>query len=157
MKLNQREKLLLIGAIILLAPFLVYRFVMVPIHELQVNQTSKINNLVKKDSLLNLFGQELKYLKRANQTRSVSLNRRVDGILRQVNLKTRSRTVVEATPAGGEQRLVLKLDQVNLAELANLIYKIENAKPVIVIENIDINPSYQNKKLFRISTALGSQ
>jgi len=157
MKLNRREKLLLIGAIIILAPFMLYRFALAPIHEFQVKQFSRIMALVTKDSQLQLFGQELQYLKRTDQTRTASLSRRIDGLLRQIDVKTRSRTVVEASPTGVGQRLVLKLDQLNLTELVNLVYKIENAKPVIVIENIDINRSYQSEKSFRISAALSSQ
>ena len=157
MNFNQREKLMLIGAIIILTPFLLYRFVLDPIRDYRNRQTSWIKNLESKEAQLHFLGQELKYLKRANQTHSASLNRRVDSILRIVKLKTRSRTVVETSPTGGGQRLVLKLDKTNLTELTRLIYRIENARPGILIENIDINPSYQNKKLFRISAALSSQ
>ena len=157
MNLNQREKLLLIGAILILTPFLLYRFVLEPIREYQDRQTGLIKNLEMKNAQLHLLGQKLQYLTRANQTRSASLSRRVDVILRQTKLKTRSRTVVETSPTGGGQRLVLKLNSANLTELASLIYRVENTKPGIIIENIDINPSYQNKNLFRISAALSSR
>ena len=157
MNLNQREKLMLIGAIFILTPFLLYQFVLAPIRDYQGRQSSWIKNLESKEAQLHFLGQELRYLKRANQTRSASLSRRVDIILRKVKLKTRSRTVVETSPTGGGQRLVLKLDKANLTELASLIYIIENAKPGILVENVDINPSYQNKNLFRISAALSSQ
>lgn len=157
MNLNQREKLLLTGAILILTPFLIFQFVLDPIRDYQDRQSSWIKNLESKEAQLRLLGQELQYLKRATQTRSASLSRRVDAILRKVKLKTRSRTVVETSPPGGGQRLVLKLDKANLTELTNLIYRIENAKPGILVENVDINPSYQNKNLFRISTALSSQ
>jgi type II secretory pathway component PulM len=157
MNLNPREKLLLTGAILILTPLIIFQFVLNPIRDYQDRQSSWIKNLESKEAQLRLLGQELQYLNRANQTRSASLSRRVDAILRKVRLKTRSRTVVETSPPGGGQRLVLKLDKANLTELANLIYRIENAKPGILVENVDINPSYQNKNLFRISAALSSQ
>ncbi len=155
-ELNQREKLWILLALVVFIPLLAVRFVLQPIQEYQKNQSDRILNMEEKIDQINLFGQELMYLKRENKTRSVSLNKKIDGMLRQLRLKPRSRTIVEENPDGG-QRLILKLDEVNLTELANIIYKIENAKPGIIIENIEINPSYQNKKLFRVSSALSSQ
>ena len=156
MELTQRERLLILAAVAILGPLLIIRFVLFPIHEYQSNLTIKIEKLEKNIDQLNLLGQELRYLKREGRIKSISLSKKVDSILRQTNLKRRSRTVVEEQPAGG-QRLVLKLDEINLTELANIVYRIEHNKPGIIIESIDINPSYQNKKLFRISLALISK
>ncbi len=156
MQLTQREKLLILIATAILLPLIIIRFVLVPIHDYQTNLIVKIEKLEKNIDQLNLLGQELRYLKRDGRIKSISLSKKIDRILRQTNLKKRSRTIVEEQPAGG-QRLILKLEEINLTELANLVYRIEHNKPGIIIESIDINPSYKNKKLFRISLALISK
>ncbi len=100
----------------------------------------------------NLLGHELLYLRNATQLQTISLSKRVDAILRQDDLRSRSSIVLEEHNEG--QRLTLKLDEINLTELARLIYKIEHSKPVIMIATIDISRSYKNKKLFRVTVAL---
>jgi hypothetical protein len=155
MELNQRERLLLICAIIILLPLMITKFVLIPIYDYQKESSVRIKKLEQKIDQIHLLGQELKYLKRGTRSRSISLSKRIDSILRLYKLKGKSRIVVEQNPDGG-QRLVLKLDEINLTEMANVIYKIENAKPSIFIDNLDINKSYKNKKLFRLSFALTS-
>lgn len=156
MKLDQREKLLLILAIAIFSPLIIFRYALQPIQEYQTKQVAKISTLKKKTNQINLLGQELAVLKRENKPQSISLGKRIDGMLRRSKLKSRSSTITEAQPGGG-QRLILKLNELNLSELYQLLYKIENTKPGILIENIDISPSYQNKKLFRLSMALSSK
>jgi type II secretory pathway component PulM len=153
MSLNQRERTLLIVAIIILLPLLVFRFVLLPIKQHQDNLTTRIKTISRSIEQADLLGQELLFLRNVTRTNPVSLSKRVDSVLRQENLKARSRIALEEQPNGG-QRLVLKLDEINLTELTTIIYQIENSKPVVMIDNIDIAASFKNKKLFRVSIAL---
>jgi hypothetical protein len=155
MELNQREKFLLICAIVILFPLMIVKFILIPIYDYQKESSASTKKLEQKIDRIHLLGQELKHLKRGTRSRSISLSKRIDNVLRLYELKGRSRIVVEQSPDGG-QRLVLKLDEINLTEMVNVIYKIENAKPSILIDNLDINKSYKNKKLFRLSFALTS-
>jgi hypothetical protein len=155
MGLSQREKGLIFVALVIFIPLLMFRFVFVPIKQEEKSLAAKIESLVMKTDQINLLGQELLFLKRENRAKPVSLIKKIDSVLEQYQLKARSKIVLEEQPRGG-QRLVLKLDEINLTELARLVYKIENSKPVILIDNIDINLSYKNKKLFRVSMALAS-
>jgi hypothetical protein len=155
MGLSQREKGLIFVALVIFIPLLMFRFVFVPIKQEEKSLAAKIESLVMKTDQINLLGQELLFLKRENRAKPFSLIKKIDSVLKQYQLKARSKIVLEEQPRGG-QRLVLKLDEINLTELARLVYKIENSKPVILIDNIDINLSYKNKKLFRVSMALAS-
>lgn len=155
MDLSQREKALLAIAITILLPLALYRFVLIPISDYQRELNRRIATLESNIEKANLLGQEIDFLKRNTDIRSTSLNRKMDSLLRQNGLLARSKLIVEDQPSGG-QRLVLKLDEINLTELANIIYKIENSRPVLNIENIDINPSFKDKKLLRVSMAITS-
>ncbi len=156
MELSQREKLLAFIALAVLGPLLLVRFVFIPIQNYQVELSNKIVNMEKKLIQINTLGQELKHLKKETRSTSGSLSKIIDRILRQSKLKSKSVTIVGNQPKGG-QRLVLKLEEINLTELCTIIYKIENNKPGILIENIDTNPSYKNKKLIHVSMALTSE
>lgn len=156
MGLSQREKIMLAIAVSVFVPILLFRFVVQPVNRYQNHLVDGIESLKIKIEQTTLLGQEYRYLKRVTRTRPVSLSKKTDSILRQEELKSRSRIHLEENPKGG-QRLVLKVDEINLTELTQLIYKIENSKPVIMIDNIDIGLSFKNKKLFRVSMALISK
>jgi hypothetical protein len=156
MGLSQRERVLIVIAFVVLLPLLIFRFVILPINQHQQYLANSIESLKSKIEQTTLIGQELSYLKKTGLTRPISLSKKIDSILRQEDLKSRSRIQLEENPKGG-QRLVLRVDEINLTELTQLIYKIENSKPVVMIDNIDIGNSYKNKKLFRVSMALISK
>lgn len=155
MSLNQREKFLLVLAVVILLPLAIIRFILLPIQQKQDNLVAEITKTRHSIEQVDLLGQELQFLKTITRTNPVSLSKRVDSILRQEDLKAKSRIVLEEQPNGG-QRLILKLDEINLTELTKVIYEIENSKPVVIVDNIDIASSFKNKKLFRVSIALAS-
>lgn len=156
MDLSSREKSLILIALLILLPLLFVRFILVPLNEYSDRQRSAVNRMEAKIRQVDLLGQRLKYLERNNNRQSGALKRRIDRILHQYRLRSRSRTIVDSN-ANGRQRLVLKLEEVNLTELIKVIYAIEHSLPVIVIKTIDINPAYKNKRLFRVSAALSSR
>ena len=155
MELSQREKSLIVIALLVFIPLLFFRFAFVPIKQQEKELAAKIESLEDRIDKLNLLGQQLEFLTQENQAQPVSLIKKTDTLLIKYKLKARSKIALEEQPKGA-QRLVLKLDEINLTELSKLIYKIEDSKPVIVIDNIDIGLSYKNKKLFRVSMALTS-
>ncbi len=155
MGFSQREKYLILLALLIFVPLLLFRFVFFPFSENQKSLTKKIDALEHKTKQISILGQEYNILRKETQVNTSSLTKKIDSILRQYRLKVRSKIVLEEQPKGG-QRLIVKLDEIYLSELAKLVYRIENSKPIIMIENIDINPSYKNKKLFRVTLALAS-
>jgi len=155
MDLNRREKAWIIAALVIFLPLLFFRFALLPLSDYREKQQLTISRLEDKIRQINLLGQELQHLEKTRSSQSTSLSKRVDRILRHHQLKSRSGTIVDNI-TDGRQRLVLKLEEVNLTELINTLHGIENSLPVIAIESIDINPAYQNKKRFRLSSALSS-
>jgi type II secretory pathway component PulM len=155
MELNQREKTWILAALMIFLPLLFIRFALLPLNDYRQKQRLAISRLEGKVRQINQLGQELKHLEKTKSIQSSSLSKRVDRILRHHQLKSRSGTIVDNI-TDGRQRLVLKLEEVNLTELINTLHGIENTLPVIAIESIDINPAYQNKKRFRLSSALSS-
>lgn len=153
MGLSQREKYLLILGLILFVPLLLFRFVFVPFNNSQKSLEEKTADLKEKTRKISMLGQEYNSLKRETRISSVSLTKRIDSILRQYRLKARSQIALEEHPKGG-QKLKLTVDEIYLTELAKFIYRIENNKPVIMIDTIDIIPSYKNKKLFKVTLGL---
>lgn len=137
-------------------PLLFFRFALLPLNEYLQKQRLAIGHMENSIRQINRLGQELRHLERTRSNQSTPLSKRIDRILRQQQLKSRSRTIVSEDP-NGEQRLVLRLEEVNLTELIKIIFSIENTSPVIAIESIDINPAYKNKKRFRLSSALSSR
>ena len=155
MDLSQREKTWIIAALLIMLPLLFFRFVLSPLNDFSQGQQNAVSRMEEKIRQMDRFGQQLKHMERTRQDQSVSLSKRVDRLLKRQQLKARSRTIVDSSP-DGRQRLVLKLEEVNLTELIKILYAIENATPVIAIKNIDINPAYKNKKRFRVSAAISS-
>ncbi|NQU64992.1 MAG: type II secretion system protein M [SAR324 cluster bacterium] len=155
MELNQREKTWIIAAIVIFLPLLFFRFALLPLNEYLQNQRLAISRLEDKIQQINTLGQELKHLAQTRRSQSAPLSKRIDRLLRQQQLKSRSGTIINGS-SDDRQRLVLNLKEVNLTELVKIMFSIENTSPVIAIESIDINPAYQNKKRFRLSSALSS-
>ena len=153
MSLSSREKLLLIICVGIVLPLLIINFLLLPILNHQRQTRNGIANLEKNISQIEYLGKELKYYKRNQRKRTISLNKRVDSILRQTNLKSKSQTSVEDRPNKG-QKLILKLNELNLTELANIVHKIEHNKPVIIINNLDISHSFKDEQLLRANLIL---
>ena len=155
MELNQRERILLFVAAVIFIPLLIFRFAVIPLHDYRQKQSTSIKSMENKIHQINQLGQELKHLELSRKNQTAPLSRRIDSLLRRHQLKTRSSTIVDNN-AVGWQRLVLKLDEINLTELVQLTYEIEDSNPVIAISSIEINPAFQNKKRFRLSFVLSS-
>lgn len=154
MELNRREKILLALAVLILVPLFTFRFGIIPLTQRQSNQGNEIAQLERSIKNIVLMGERARYLNSSSVSKDVSLSKRVDQTLKSLRVKTKSQITVEDSPGKEEQRLILKVNDINLTELVNLIFKLENAMPVILIESIEISQSFQNKGLFRMSSAL---
>ena len=154
--LSQREKLLLSLVIVIFTPLLILRFVFMPLQSYQDESQANISRLERKVESMSLLGQELQYYSRSTGKSAPPLNKRIDGILRQTKLLAKSKSSV-VDQASVDQKLNLTLNEINLTELSTLLYTIEHSRPVILINTMDLAPSYQNIRLFRVSLALSSK
>ena len=155
LELSKREKILIVTTICILLPMLIYRIIVVTIQDYQGDLVKHNIKLEQNIKTVNLLGQELKYYERLSQKKSQSLSKRLNYILKQANLKSKSRISVGDRPRSG-QKLAMTLTDLNLNELVILIYKIEHSSPVILIDTFDLSPSYKSDKLFRINMSLSS-
>ena len=155
LELSKREKILIVTTICILLPMLIYRIIIVTIQDYQGELVKHNIRLEQNIKAVNLLGQELKYYERLSQKKSQSLSKRLNYILKQANLKSKSRISVGDRPRSG-QKLAMTLTDLNLNELVILIYKIEHSSPVILIDTFDLSPSYKSDKLFRINMSLSS-
>ena len=156
LELSKREKFLILVTVGVLIPLLVYRVLVGSIQGYQTRLERQNATLENSIQQITQLGQELRFLDRLSKKQKQALSKRIDFILNQTNLKTRSKISIGDRARNG-QRLVLNLTEINLSELVNLIYKIENSTPVILIDSFDLSPSYQSEKLFRISLAISSE
>ena len=149
------EKVLLLFGIIILFPLIFFKYIHSPILNYQEHLSGNIIKINKKINQMNLLGQELRQLQKTSIGKSVPLNKRINSILHQTKLKAKSK-IISAERPGDYQSLVVKLDQINMTEMLQFILHIEQTKPVILIQNIDISFSFQNEKLLKISMSLSS-
>ena len=156
MDLSQREKLLIILLVAVMLPALLYRFGYMNVKQYSEDLTIKNSRLKHKIEQIETLGQELKYLQQRNRIRPVPLRRRVDSILRNMNL-TEKAQIGQENLQGTSQRMTMKIDQLNYTELTKLLFRLEHSKPVIILDNISISPSFQNKKLLLLKLTLTSR
>ncbi len=142
--------------VVVFIPILLVRLVLIPLQDYQKQNAERIVELEKKIGVVSSLGQELQYYNQLNKRKTSELNKRVDRILKQTKLVSGSKLSVDDR-ASPDQKLNLSLQKINLTELSLLIYRIEHSQPVILINTMDLNPSYQNPKLFRLSLALSSE
>lgn len=154
--LNKREKILAVLTAGILIPLILYQLVIVQLHAYQKNLERKNTALEKKINAVEQLGEELSFYERKNFRRHTSLSRRVDQVLRSLKLKDKAGIVVKDQKAK-VQTLILKLKDINLTDLTRLTYQLENARPVIAVDNFELTPSFNNKKLLRASYVLSGR
>ena len=155
-ELSQREKLLLFSVTIILTPLLILRLVFIPLQNYQIDSREKIFKLDQEIELVSFLGQELQYYDRRSNKNIQALDKQIDTILRRTDLLAKSEVGAE-DQIGVNQKLKLTLSGINLTELSTLVHTIEHHRPVILINTLDVSPSYQSPKLFRVSLSLLSE
>ncbi len=156
MELSQREKLLLVVAFAVLLPLIAYQYVYQPVVNKHYQTLEKIASLRSKTDQIESLGNQIKSLNQHRVRRSGKLSGRVDRLVKQLGLRANSTISMGDTPQSG-QKLALKVIDINLSQLVKLIYKIENEDPTILIENFELSPSFQNRKLLRVNINLISR
>ncbi len=155
-ELSQREKMLLSLVAVVFAPLMAVQLILVPLQDYQTKNKERNINLEKRIETISKLGQELQYYDRLSNRNTQSLEKRINRILKQTKLLKRSNLSV-GDRASVDQKLNLKLNDINLTELADLIHRIEHSRPVILINTLDLGPSFRNPKLFQIKLLLSSK
>ncbi len=102
--------------------------------------------------------QELGRLQPAAAGRVKSLTATLDDVIGQSNLRDRAQlTPITQVPGSRVQSADLRLDQMTLDETMSLLYRIENEDPPLVIDQINLSPSFKAKDLLRVSLRVLAQ
>lgn len=104
-----------------------------------VSLNQKINAVESKKNLTNVQG----------------VVQAVDEVFSSLGLKDKIKTVKSTgkreTKNGFEEEADIYIEKVNMNEMANIFYKIENAPMVLTIKKATIKKSFENPELFNIS------
>ena len=159
LNLNPREKLL-VGA---LAALLVVLAVFGALRGLARFQEGIAEQLdVDRRTLLQVqaLDAELAQMERGKRTKGLegSLIGYMEQLADRAGLKSRVQlnpiTQVSATKV---QAIDLKVDQMTLDETLRLLYTIENAEYILVVDQLEVGPSFKEKDLLRVSLRVLAQ
>lgn len=103
---------------------------------------------------------ELARLERAKRTRGFegSLIGYMEQLTDRAGLKSRVQlNPITQTSGTRVQAIDLKIDQMTLDEMQRLLYTIENAEFILVVDQVDISPSFKEKDLLRVSLRVLAQ
>ena len=103
---------------------------------------------------------ELAQLERSKRTRGLegSLIGYMEQLADRAGLKSRVQlNPITQNAAARVQAIDLKVDQITLDEMLKLLYTIENAEFILVIDQVEISPSFKEKDLLRVSLRVLAQ
>ncbi len=109
-------------------------------------------------ALVQGLDQDLGRLQPAAAGRVKPLPATLDDMVSQSNLRDRAQlTPITQAPGSKVQSADLRMDQMTLDETMNLLYRIENEDPPLVIDQINLSPSFKAKDLLRVSLRVLAQ
>jgi Tfp pilus assembly protein PilO len=166
--LQLREKLLVIGAAVALALFLLFQFVIAPVLE----QSARLDRQIRKaeQDLKNIKAYRREYnrqkhtLDRLNtqlsQQQDMKILSRLEKLARDTGTsdKITGMTPSENVSAGAytEESVAIEMADVTLDQLAKYLYEIEQSREFLKIKRLTIKPRMDNRQLlsvsFRVST-----
>ena len=103
---------------------------------------------------------ELALLERSKRTKGLegSLIGYMEQLADRAGLKARVQlNPITQGAAGRAQAIDVKVDQLTLDEMVQLVYTIENAEFILVIDQVDVSPSFKDKDLLRLSLRVLAQ
>jgi hypothetical protein len=159
MALNKREKLL-VG---ILAAFLAVIALFAGLRGMAGLQDGIAEQLeADRRTLIQVQGldAELARLERSKRTRGLegSLIGYMEQLTDRAGLKARVQLNPITQAAGAKvQAIDLKVDQMTLDETLRLLYTIENAEFILVLDQVEISPSFKDKDLLRLTLRVLAQ
>jgi hypothetical protein len=159
MVLTQREKRLIFALAALLAVVAVFALVrgLVGFQRGLAEQLDVERRMLAQVQALD---GELAQLERSKRTRGLegSLIGYMEQLADRAGLKSRVQlNPITQNTAARIQAIDLKADQITLDEMVKLMYTIENAEFILVIDQVEISPSFKEKDLLRVSLRVLAQ
>jgi general secretion pathway protein M len=89
---------------------------------------------------------------RRQPVRTRSLIGYVEQLADGVGLRDRIQlNAIPTDPSSGLQGVDVKVERITLDEMVNLLYSLENADDRLIIDQLDLSPSFRDKDLLRLS------
>lgn len=89
---------------------------------------------------------------RTVKTRTRSLIGYVETLAARIQLKDRIQlNLIARDSRSGLQGLNVKVDRLNLDEMLGLVHALENAELPLIVQQMELGPSFRNKELLRLS------
>ena len=149
--LTLREKRMVGGLGGLLIVFLFY-LIVVGIGSYESGLAKRVADIKAKFQKVELVTTELARLKK--RPTSIKRNQPLIGYIEQIagTIRLKDRIQLNLIPQEKQdiEAVEIKVDQLTLDEMMGLIYALENSKPKMVIDHMELNHSFKGRDLLRI-------
>jgi hypothetical protein len=146
----------LAGIVIVIA--LAINFLTKEKRELKFLQEQHKEMLVLKDDFLQLKQRIDTVENKKNLSNAEGVIQAVDEVFSSIGLKSKLKTVKSSgkreIKEGFEEEADLSIEKVDMNEMLNIFYKIENAPMVLTVKKATIKKSFENPELLNISLTL---
>jgi len=159
MVLSRREKMLIAGLGALVALLMIY-FVISQFRGYRENLERTITQHTAMLNKAKVLSSDLAVQKRnpATKAKIASLIGHIEKLAEKNALKERLQmNRVPLDKNKGVEGVDIKLDQLNLDQVVSFLYLLENSRPQLVIDQLEIDPSFREKNHLRISLRVLAQ
>jgi hypothetical protein len=144
--------------IVIIAATLAVRQLSAERRELKLLKEQRKEMLGLKDEFLSLRQRVTAVEGKKNLTNVQGVVQAVDDVFSSAGLKDKLKTVKSAgkreVKDGFEEEADISIEKVNMNEMVNIFYRIENAPMILTIKKATIKKSFENPELLNISLVL---
>jgi len=145
-------------AVVIIAAILAGRQLSAERKELKLLKEQRKEMLILKDEFLSLRERVTAVEGKKNLTNVQGVVQAVDDVFSSAGLKDKLKTVKSAgrreMKDGFEEEADISIEKVNMNEMVNILYRIENAPMILTIRKATIKKSFENPELLNISLVL---
>ena len=145
-------------AVVIIAAILAGRQLSAEKKELKLLKEQRKEMLILKDEFLSLRERVTAVEGKKNLTNVQGVVQAVDDVFSSAGLKDKLKTVKSAgrreMKDGFEEEADISIEKVNMNEMVNILYRIENAPMILTIRKATIKKSFENPELLNISLVL---
>jgi len=143
-------------AALILIPLILIRLLVLPLTQAQDRQAKKSKELESQIQQIETLGPQLAAQGSLAGPSPEGLTARLSRVMKKTGVIERASLVSQNTP-GAAQSLLVQLDGLTLTEMAQTVYQIEHLQPRVLIENLDLQKSFQNEKRLKLALLVSSK
>ena len=151
-----RERIILIAAACFLVPLLIYQMLVSPIQSVTDLNNRKITNILNKYEQASLAVQEIKFYKTSSLARPAQTDVVLRNIISEMSL-TNDAQIRTLTSSEQDKKYLLTVNNIRNDQLVDLLYKIENNVPVIIVEKLAVVRDFRNAERIKVELNLRSE